>query len=464
MGKINLFPFKFQPGKGLWLVEPSDDFKLNKSKQLYLPQTFNENARESAETVKIKAALETAKAGYTSIHKTSEDLTASIISLLPTGLFDFGKIPSHILSTDNKTVARRKLEKENKRKELAEQRRKDRLMADPVSIKGVLDKYVIGQEQAKIDLSIAFAEMYQRGKTDSAYQRSNILMLGPTGVGKTKLLETMSKCFNLPMEIIKVGSMVQPGIVGKGMDDVFRELRRKIKRKTEKGDSPEMGLNHLMMAMGGRSEDLSKYHAILYIDEIDKICQNSQHQRNVFSGAIQDELIGLMDKGEISGIDTSKVLFVGGGAFEGLEAIAQLSSKKSIGFGKESELVDSFKPMQITDDNLQAYGMKRELIGRFPIRTVLYPLGKEDLCRILTEAEDSVIKTTSDFYMKTKNVKFNFSEEAIGYIAQVSQLRGTGARALNGIVEQVLKPYKFQIAKYKGKEISIGLDEVRKAV
>lgn len=359
----------------------------------------------------------------------------------------------------------RRKEEEIRRKE--EEKRK--FMSNPLTIKEQIDRYVIGQEEAKKDLSIAFAEMFGSNATNnSCYQRSNILMLGPTGVGKTKLLETLAQVFDMPLEIIKVGRMVQPGIVGKTFSQVFQNLKKKLNKKEGKCDP--YANPFLMPMFGFREEKVSKHNAIVYIDEIDKLCFNGRYRTNIYGDALQDELISLMDPTITEGVDTSKILFVGGGAFEGIkELVGTNKDGTKIGFERDISANKSGSDFRYVDENtlesaLEKYGMKKELIGRFPVRTILHPLNEENLVNILTKAEDSVIKTTTEFYKNTKDVTITFDPEAIKYIAKTALKRGTGARALNGVVEKVLKPYKFPIENYRGQEIKITVDDVQRAL
>jgi len=370
--------------------------------------------------------------------------------------------PTLFITTETKKIY---AEIEKKEKELRKKEdEKYRLIGNPIYIKGILDKYVIGQEQAKVDLSIAFAEMFIRNRVAIDYTRSNILMLGPTGVGKTKLLETLSKVFDMPLEIVKISAMVQEGIVGKTLAQSFKSLNRKMQnRKVEDFCQHEINLDDLFDPTPERP---LKFHGIMYIDELDKICQSERYRKNYYGDSLQDELICMMDAGVIHGVDTTKVLFVGGGAFEGIEKLAKndLYSSSTIGFGSEPQKKVISYLRSVNDDLLVTYGMKKELCGRFSLKTMLFPLSVKNLVHILTRAEDSVLRKTIEFYKAAKNVSFIFAPDALEYIALRAYHQGTGARALNGLVEQILKPYKFNIDNHIGKEIQITADYVKKTI
>jgi ATP-dependent Clp protease ATP-binding subunit ClpX len=353
-----------------------------------------------------------------------------------------------------KTAAQ--LEAEAQQKKAAEE--KDLKMRNPAAVKAELDRCVVGQDEAKRALSIAFAETYKGKGLDSAYQRTNVIIVGPTGCGKTKLLESLASLYDIPMEIIKVGSMVQEGIVGQRMSQVLQNLKKKMDKKEGKSAV----YNPFGFFGMGQEQTPSELSAIIYIDEIDKIC-TTRNGGNVFGQAIQDQLIGLMDSGISEGINTNNILFVAGGAFEGLEGLASGQTRRTIGFdyAAESQVAGRQK---ITDANLINYGLKRELSARFPMRTILHPLTEEHMIRIMTESEGSVLKTTADFYKKTDDVTLEITTDAAVYMARHAYARQTGARALRGVLEDVLESYKFNIAQYRGQTIQIGINEARRAL
>lgn len=378
----------------------------------------------------------------------------------------FGSMLDEYIGT--KPDAKKKKKTAAERKEKKRREEQNFVMSDPVRIKEVLDRYVISQEQAKIDLSIAFSEMYELSKfPDSKYQRPNILILGPTGVGKTKIISTLAKYFNMPLEIAKVGSMVQEGIVGKRFGEVFENLKRKINAAENKHPDNDYVMSHFMLGPRQKIKP-STLTSIVYLDEFDKLCDNNSLRRNVFSHSIQDQIIGFMDGEVIEGVDTSRVLFIGGGAFEGLESLMHNPIALTVGKGPKAQKaivdVDYTDLPRLNEEELIKYGLKRELLGRFALKTCMYPLSKEHLAQILTSSEDSTLKTAREFYKERKGVAFTFTPEAIDYIATRAYEKGTGARALTGVIEEVLRPYKFRIKEHKGKEVTIGINEVQKVI
>lgn len=319
----------------------------------------------------------------------------------------------------------------------------------PKEIKEKLDEYVIGQENAKKTLSVAVYNHYKRILNDGGdlgveIQKSNVLLLGPTGSGKTLLAQTLAKILNVPFAIADATTLTEAGYVG---DDVENILVRLLQASDYDIDKAEKG--------------------IIYVDEIDKIARKSEHQsitRDVSGEGVQQALLKIIE-GTVSGvppqggrkhpsqellyIDTSNILFICGGAFEGLgEIINDRISKKTIGFGanikskKELENAEILKELEPTD--LVRFGLIPEFIGRLPIITSLEDLDKESLKRILTEPKNSLVKQFKRLF-EIDNVKLEFKDEALDAIAKKAIDRKTGARGLRSIIEDVMKDVMFHI-------------------
>ena len=318
----------------------------------------------------------------------------------------------------------------------------------PREIKDVLDQYIIGQDEAKVALSVAVYNHYKRiffgGGEDVELQKSNILMLGPTGSGKTLFAQTLARILQVPFAIADATTLTEAGYVG---DDVENILLRLIQAADYDIFKAERG--------------------IIYIDEIDKISRKSENQsitRDVSGEGVQQALLKILEgtvasvppKGgrkhpqqEAININTSNILFICGGAFDGLEKIVQRKTASgSLGFGgevhgkKELDQIDWMK--DVTPHDLVKYGLIPELVGRIPVITALNALDEEALVRILREPKNSLLNQYKKLFDLDK-VDLEFTEDALTAVAKKTLERKTGARGLRSILEDILMPLMYQV-------------------
>ena len=318
----------------------------------------------------------------------------------------------------------------------------------PEEIKAFLDEYVIGQDEAKKVLSVAVYNHYKRIMAGSdlgvALQKSNILMLGPTGCGKTLLAQTLAKILNVPFAIADATALTEAGYVGEDVESILLKVIQAADGDIERAE-----------------------HGIIYIDEIDKITRKSENPsitRDVSGEGVQQALLKIIEgtvasvppqggrkhpHQELIQIDTTNILFICGGAFEGIDKIIETRlDKKSIGFNaeiakKHEEDVDVLLH-QVLPQDLVKFGLIPELVGRVPVTVSLDLLDKEALIRILTEPKSSLVKQYQKL-MELDGVKLEFDKAALDAIAETSLARKTGARGLRAIMEDIMMDTMFRV-------------------
>ena len=324
---------------------------------------------------------------------------------------------------------------------------------DPIEIKEHLDQYVIGQDQAKQVLSVAIANHYKRianKDPDTEIEKTNILMLGPTGSGKTLLAKTVARYLDVPFVIADATSLTEAGYVG---DDV------------------ETLISRLFAAAGGDIEKTQR--GIVFVDEIDKISRRSESQsitRDVSGEGVQQALLKLVEgtkcrvtptggrkhpSGETVEIDTTNILFIAGGAFVGLDNIVKNRVKgTSIGFGADVTGITPDQLSSVTPDDLVRFGLIPEFVGRFPSWVALNELNKEDLIRILKDIKHSYI-SQYHWLFERDQVELNFTPASLELIAERTIKNKTGARGLHSELERILLPHMFYLARYRKQGITV---------
>lgn len=322
-------------------------------------------------------------------------------------------------------------------------------LPSPAEIKDILDDYVIGQEDAKKTLAVAVYNHYKRINSeekidDVEIQKSNVLLLGPTGCGKTLLAQTLAKILKVPFAIADATTLTEAGYVGEDVENILLKLIQAADYDIELAEK-----------------------GIIYIDEIDKITRKSENPsitRDVSGEGVQQSLLKIIEgttasvppqggrkhpHQEFIQINTTNILFICGGAFEGIDKIINdRVGKKAIGFGAKIESkkeIDKYKIYeQLLPQDLLKFGLIPEFVGRLPIVTTLKELDRESLIKIVTEPKNALVKQYKKLF-ELDNVELEFEQEALELIVDKAIERNTGARGLRSIIEEIMRDIMFEI-------------------